>query len=91
MQELKFQLPQESLEAIQATMLESATIAFQQVVKSKVLPKFLNQKQAAQFLNLSENSFKRWVKPLVPAVEINGLFRWDQTDLQQFMESKKIN
>jgi hypothetical protein len=90
MNQITLDLTQESLEAIKVTMLDSAKEAFDQVAKQATFPKYMKVGQAAKFLNMSTSTFNTKVKPFVTATELNGLIRYDKTDLIEFMDHYKI-
>lgn len=90
MQTVEMRLPDD----LQGAFLELARNAFQVVVSesrnSNQVPEYMDATTASKYLNVSRNTFYKWVKLYsVPLVDIDGIKRYRRIDLDNFMNQHK--
>lgn len=85
------QLPNELNEAIAKAVSDSFTAAKAKFDKGEKLPQYLNTKQACQYLNVSYNTLKKFIKSDsdFPQSNVDGVVRFNRNELDKYMLSKK--
>lgn len=83
-------LKEEAFSPIVEKIAESISEAQQLSEKRKNFPRYMTKKQAAEYCNLSFNSFQKLVKNGLRVVTVDGLIRVDKKDIDEFLEKNKI-
>lgn len=86
--ELKLDLPSTIDDELKQLWLNTAGNAFKEIVQQQQTKRYLNQQEAAKYLHLSVNEFKRYSN--IPRVMLNNVVRFDKQDLDEFYKQHKI-
>lgn len=85
------QLPDELSAAIKAAVQKSFVAAQKSMTADAQLPLYMNTKQTCEYLNVSYNTLKSWLRtnPDFPRSVVNGVTRFNRNDVTEFMRKCK--
>lgn len=85
------QLPDELSNAIKVAVQNSFAAAKKDLSQEAKFPLYMNTKQTCEYLNVSYNTFKSWLRtyPDFPHSVINGVTRFNRNDVTEFMRKCK--
>ena len=85
------QLPDELSAAIKTAVQDSFAVAQKGMTVEAQLPLYMNTKQTCEYLNVSYNTFKNWLKtyPDFPRSVINGVARFNRNDVTNWMRKQQ--
>lgn len=85
--QIMLQLPSEIDEDLKKLWLDTAKEAFEEILEKQKVPRYLNQGEASNYLRISENFFKGYVKDDIPHIAIGSVIRYDRLELDKFYKN----
>lgn len=83
-------LKDEAFEPLIVLITESVAEAFKLQEKRKELPRWMNKRQAAEFMNTSYVTLQKYIALGLPVVSIDNQEKIDQQDCIEFYQKHKI-
>lgn len=85
------QLPDELSSAIKMAVQDSFMAAKEDLLKEAQFPLYMNTKQTCEYLNVSYNTFKSWLRTNTdfPRSVVNGVTRFNRDDVTEYMRKCK--
>lgn len=88
--EMTIILSKEQLEKISEQL---SSVIFEQIelVKNQTIKhyRYMNKKQACQYLQVANNTLDTWIKEGLPVIKINNSSRYDKIAIDHWLESKQ--
>lgn len=88
--EITFKLPTELDETMIDTWKRTFGDAMSEIAQQQKTPRYLNQKAAAKYLDVSVNTLKTFCKAGLTPVMVDNITRYDRNDLDEWYQVHKM-
>lgn len=90
MPELRVPLPESTEQELKLLMFDAAKTAFIQVAKRESMPRYMNKRQAAEYLQCAVNTLNKYIAQGLRVITVDNMQRIDKADADKFMEQHKM-